>query len=447
MDANRSWPSGNRLHIANAAIPAHLVDGSPTRPTDTTGLIRVDLILEHGKIAHIASPGFQTAGVRFDLDGGMILPPFADLHTHLDKGQIWPRALNHDGTLETARARVRADTIANWRREDVEARFEFSLRCAYAHGSNAIRTHIDCFVPGQAEISFDVFRRLREKWAGRIEVQAVALVSTDLYDSPENALVIDVVEKSEGILGGITFRLDESEDPRLLDGRLDRLFALAASRGLAVDLHVDENGSPSSNTLAQIAKAVLRNKFKAPVVCGHCCSLSAQNDAVANNTINLVKEAGIRIVSLPLVNQYLQGRITNGTPRWRGIPLLRELLAAGVPVSLASDNCRDSYHAFGDLDLLDVFGAAVRIGHLEGNMSEWAGAITRTPASIIETGGRGVIRVGGSADFQVFSGRSFSEVLGRRRSDRIVIRNGQAISEKLPDFRELDHLMQGGGAT
>ncbi len=446
MDANKSWPSWSRIHIANANIPADLLGDRSVADVGVDGLCKVDLIVDDGKIADVVAAGAPFAGPVYDVDAGIVLPPFADLHTHLDKGQIWPRARNHDGTLETARAQTRADTIANWRSEDVEARFEFSLRCAYANGSNAIRTHIDCLVPGQANISFGVFRRLREKWAGRITLQAVALVSTDLYDTPENAEVVDIVAESGGRLGGITFRLSELDDPRVLDARLDRLFALASARGLDVDLHVDENGSASSNTLAQIAQAVLRNSFQGQVVCGHCCSLAVQDEAVVSRTIDAVKEAGIKIVSLPLVNQYLQGRISNETPRWRGIPLLRELLAAGVPVSLASDNCRDAYHAFGDMDLLDVLGGAVRIGHLEGNMGSWSAAITKTPASIIDAPGRGMIKSGVPADFQIFSGRTFSELLTRHAPNRVVVRGGRAIAERLPDFRELDHLMKADAA-
>ncbi len=43
------------------------------------------------------------------------------------------------------------------------------------------------------------------------------------------------------------------------------------------------------------------------------------------------------------------------TPRWRGIPPLHELRAAGIPVALASDNTRDQFYAYGDLDMLEVF--------------------------------------------------------------------------------------------
>ena len=35
---------------------------------------------------------------------------------------------------------------------------------------------------------------------------------------------------------------------------------------------------------------------------------------------------------------------------------LHELRQGGVPVAIASDNVRDQFYAYGDLDMLEVFG-------------------------------------------------------------------------------------------
>ena len=72
-----------------------------------------------------------------------MLPAFVDAHTHLDKGHIWRRAANATGDFVTAIQTVSADRAANWSAEDVAARMEFSLQCAYARGTRAIRTHLD----------------------------------------------------------------------------------------------------------------------------------------------------------------------------------------------------------------------------------------------------------------------------------------------------------------
>ena len=112
----------------------------------------------------------------------MVLPCFVDMHTHLDKGHIWPRAANPDGTFLGALNTVGDDRRANWSADDVKTRMNFSLKCAYAHGTRAIRTHIDS-LPPQDEISWPVFAEMRREWEGKIDLQASSLVGCDSFDS------------------------------------------------------------------------------------------------------------------------------------------------------------------------------------------------------------------------------------------------------------------------
>jgi cytosine/creatinine deaminase len=51
--------------------------------------------------------------------GAMVFPCFVDMHTHLDKGHIWGRAPNPDGTFMGALTTVGADREANWSAGDV----------------------------------------------------------------------------------------------------------------------------------------------------------------------------------------------------------------------------------------------------------------------------------------------------------------------------------------
>jgi cytosine deaminase len=113
-----------------------------------------------------------------------------------------------------------------------------------------------------------------------------------------------------------------------------------------------------------------------------------------------------------------------------------------LPVSVASDNCRDPYFAFGDLDVLEVFREAVRIAHLDVSFATWPMAVTRTPAGVMGLAELGVLRAGASADLVLFPGRSMSELLARPQSERIILRGGRRIEATLPDFRELDPLLR-----
>jgi cytosine deaminase len=138
---------------------------------------------------------------------------------------------------------------------------------------------------------------------------------------------------------------------------------------------------------------------------------------------------------------YLQDREAEHTPRWRGVTLLHEFAAHGVPVSVASDNTRDPFYAYGDLDMVEVFREAVRIVHFDHPFARWPAAVTRTPAEVVGRPDRGVIVAGSPADLVLFTARSFTELLSRPQADRTVLRSGKAIDTTLPDYRELDDIM------
>lgn len=421
--------AGPDLTIAGANVPACLLEGRETESGDVT----VDIEIRDGNIAAISEPGTVKASQHV-LRAGMVWPGFVDLHTHLDKGHIWPRAENPDGTFESALDAVRADRRANWSAEDVRQRFEFGLRCAYAHGTVAIRTHLDC-EPPQHRISLPVFKEVRDAWADRIELQAVSLLPIDQMDEPLASEIADLVADASGVLGAVTFMIPD------LPARLDRVFKLAADRGLDLDFHVDETDDPNAASLRDIALAALRHRFPGKITCGHCCSLARQPSQKAAETLDLVRKAGIAVVSLPMCNLYLQDRAPGRTPRWRGITLLHEFAAQGTSVALASDNCRDPFYAYGDHDMLEVFREAARIGHLDRPLGTWPRAVTATPADIMGLGKTGRITVGAPADLVLFKARETNELLSRPQQNRIVLRYGLPIDRTLPDYRELDDLL------
>ena len=425
------------LWIRRARVRRCLVDAQ--LPGDREQVL-VDLAIRDGRIAALRPAGQvgpESDARSIDQDGGEVWPGLIDVHTHLDKGHIWPRAENPDGTFAGAIEAVRADREAHWSASDMRARFAFGLRCADAHGTVAIRTHLDC-PPQLYRTSWQVFRDLRAEWADRIALQAASLVTLD--DLRERAFaeaLADLVAESAGVFGCVAFLTAD------IQAQLDRVFALAADRGLDLDFHVDETRDPEANSLREVAEAALRCSFESDILCGHCCSLAAQESAEAERTLDLVREAGIAVVSLPMCNLYLQDRVPGRTPRWRGVTLLHEMAARGIPVTLASDNCRDPFFAYGDHDMLEVFREAVRIAHLDRPLGDWPKAVTRTSADLMGLPDAGVIRVGAPADLLLFRARSDAELLSRPQSDRIVLRAGRQIDTTPPDYRELDQALAG----
>ncbi|MBY5762034.1 cytosine deaminase [Rhizobium leguminosarum] len=431
-----SPPNAARFVLSNATVPAVTVEHVDVPVTE--GLATVDIVISDGMIAAIRPAGGAPADyARTDLRDGMVWPCFADIHTHLDKGHIWPRQANPDGSFMGALDAVRADREANWSAADVKRRMEFSLRSAYAHGTSLIRTHLDSLAP-QHRISFEVFAEIRDAWKDRIALQAVALFPLDaMADSIFFADLVTTIRQTGGLLGGVT-----RMGPELV-WQLDTLFRTAAEHGLDIDLHVDETDDRGAETLKAIAEAVLRNGFEGRVTAGHCCSLARQDEDTAARTVDLVAKAGIAVIALPMCNMYLQDRYPGRTPRWRGVTLFKELAAAGVSTAVASDNTRDPFYAYGDLDPVEVFREAVRILHLDHPLDTAARVVTTSPAAIVGRPDKGRIAAGDPADLVLFSARHWSEFLSRPQSDRVVLRRGKVIDRSLPDYRELDNVVGG----
>lgn len=424
----------------NATVPVCLIDGLPADVTaDADGLARVDLEIAGDRIKSIAGAGAgPEKDTGIDLDGSMVWPCFVDLHTHIDKGHIWPRRRNPDGTRAGALSSTESDRRSNWSAEDVRTRMNFSLECAWSHGTAAVRTHVDS-TPPQHRITWPVVREMRDAWAGRIALQAVCLEPIRGYaDKGFGNEIADMMVDYGGIMGAV---LNVQEDT---DALLDFVIGLAIDRGLELDFHVDEMGDPNANSFDNIAEALIRNDFGKPVTVGHCCSLAIRPEAEVARALDLAVAANLRVVSLPMCNMYLQGRSTAegtpATPRWRGVTILHELKARGIPVSISSDNARDPFYAYGDLDGLEVFTQAARIAHLDHPVGDWPAAITRTPADTMGIEDAGRMKSGGPADMIVFRARSYSELLSRPQHDRAVIRAGRAIDTTPPDYRKLDTL-------
>ena len=413
-----------------------LVADSARLTAGADGFSPCDIVIEKNRIAAIDLAGAASDGLpRLDLDRGIVLPRLIDVHTHIDKGQIWSRAQNPDGTHLGARVAVTADRERNWSHEDVAKRMDFVLRCAFAHGTGALRTHIDS-IGKQTAISWGVFAEMREHWKSRITLQAVSLYQIDIVNDEEVFRdLVATVAKHGGILGGLTF-MGEAPNAKT-DAMLEKTFEVAAANSLDLDFHVDESDSPNARSLGQIADAVLRHKFKGRVVAGHCCSLALADDTERAATIAKVAEARIAVVSLPMCNMYLQDRIPGRTPRWRGVAPLHELDAAGATVMIASDNTRDPFYAYGDLDMLEVFREATRILHFDHSERPWLKTIAATPGEVMGLPD-GRMAVGAAADLVLTRARTMNELLARPQTDRVVLCAGKQIDRTLPDYRELD---------
>jgi len=371
-----------------------------------------DVTLAGDKVASITPSAQQQHA-----NGTMLSAP-VEAHAHIDKNYTVQDVGAAEGNLFVAIERMNRHR-ESWTGESLRLRMERALRDAWRSGTRALRTHLDWVQP-EPPAALAVFESLREEWRGRVELQFVSLTPLDLFaDIAAGERIAREVKRAGGVLGAFVYRNEG------VVHKLGRVFDLAQQHGLALDFHVDEGLDVEATGLRSIAQLVRARDFRRGVVCGHACSLSVQDDAVATETLALCAGADIHLVALPTTNLYLQGA-WDRTPLQRGITRIREAAARGLRASLATDNVQDAFYPYGSYDLLETFGLGVQMAHL-APASDWLDTVTVNPAKALGLAWDGRIAPGCPADLLVLSATDEHELIGPRGRQRTVIRAGQRL--------------------
>ena len=396
-------------------------------PTDGDAPALARVAIERGRIAQLVpvAAAAPTEGA-WNLQGTLALPGFVDAHTHLDKAFTLPRMKNVQPGLLGAIDAMLADR-SRWTEADVRERAARGLQWAWECGSTRVRTHVDWWEPDTAPLAWQVIAELAEEWRGRVQVEQVSLVKLSLFEDAGQAMQLARTAAATGphaLLGGFVHSTNFTE------GALRNLLVAAQAFDLHVDLHVDEELNPDAVGLATTARLLRELRFEGRVVCGHTCALAAQEESLALATLDAVAGVPITLVSLPATNLLLQDAVTGRTPRQRGLTLVKEARARGIPLLFASDNVQDPFCRLGSLDPVEALGLAALVAQLDHPFDDASQTVCRADWLQRTPVARPTL-VGAPADLVLFPD---ADIHGwpSRTAHRVVMREGRVVRGSAP---------------
>jgi len=370
--------------------------------------------IENGVFAEIR-PGHDlpetTLPVR-DMDQGLMLPAFRDMHIHLDKtyyGGPWKApTVPTKGILSRLEEEERLlPELLPVARERAEGLLDLLIR----FGSTQIRSH--CNVdPIIGLRNLEATMQAVEHYKDRASVEIVAFPQHGLLRSQSTALVREALRSGASIVGGV--------DPATLDENmeksLDTVMQLAVEANADIDLHLHEPGDVGMKTFRHLADLTEQAGWQGRVTLSHALALADVPASEASEMAARLAELRISIASSVSLGRTIP------------IPLLER---HGVNVSLGQDSIMDHWSPFGTGDNLAKAGTlAERFGLSdERSLGQTLGFITGGITPLDRHGQWAWPKVGDAANAVIVAASCSAEAVARRPERKAVLHRGRWVYE------------------
>lgn len=390
----------------------------------------VDIAIEQGHFVRVAPDlSSESADHELDVAGRLVVPPFIDAHVHLDAvltvGQ--PR-YNTSGTLLEG-IQIWSERKPSLTREDVKQRALEEIRWEVAQGTLHIRSHVDVCDPNLTALR--ALLEVREEVRDICDLQLVAFPQDGILSFPNGReLMRKAMQLGCDVVGGIP-HYEWTRDMGVED--VHYAFALAKEFNRDIDCHCDETDDPLSRFTEVMAADTMVQGWQGRVTASHCTAMHSYDNAYAFKLIRLLAQAQVNVIANPYDNVALQGRFDT-YPKRRGITRVKELLAAGVNVSLGHDSIMDPWFPLGKGDMLAVAQLAILLCHMSGyeEINDVFDLITTRAAKTLRIQDQYGIEEGKPADFLVLDAPSALEAIRLVPARLHVFKAGREIASTTP---------------
>jgi cytosine deaminase len=273
--------------------------------------------------------------------------------------------------------------------------------------------------------------RLRDEVADLCTIQVTAFPQDGIFarDGDEQRLE-RAIELGVDCVGGIPHYEPTSE---LGLREVHRVFELAKRHSRRIDVHCDETDDPGSRFLEVMADDTVKHGLGGRVTASHCTAMGSYEPYYSSKLHGFLRRARINVVVNPFANSLIQGRL-DVYPKRRGFAQLKELLAAGVNVSLGNDVIMDPWYLLGRADMVEAASLALHFTYMSGleEIPEMLRCATERGARTLGVEDEYGIEEGKPADLVVYDAPSALEVLRLHPPRRWVIRRGRVVAETTP---------------
>jgi cytosine deaminase len=388
-----------------------------------------DIGVQDGVFARIAPNLPESAAQTIEADGRLVSPPLIDCHVHLDAvltvGQ--PRH-NQSGTLIEG-IQIWSERKPSLTHEDVKRRATEAIKWEVAQGALFIRSHVDVCDPNL--IALRALLEVQQEVKDICEVQIVAFPQDGILSFPNGKDLMDeALNLGANVVGGIP-HYEWTREMGVEDVNI--AFDLARRYNRDIDCHCDETDDPHSRFTEVMAANTLQQGWEGRVTVSHCTAMHSWDNAFAFKLMRLLARGRMNVICNPYDNIILQGRF-DSYPKRRGMARLKELLQAGVNVSLGHDSIMDPWYPLGRGDMLAAASLALHIAQMSGHdeIATMYDLITTNAARTLNVTDRYGIEEGKPASFIIVDAADAHDALRLVPARLHVIKDGRVVASTTP---------------
>lgn len=256
--------------------------------------------------------------------------------------------------------------------EDLRARAAAHLDVMAGVGTRRVDTLADVTADRVGLTALQTLLQVKSEWADRIDLRVAAYspLGFPLSEPERWELFLEGAGRADFISA-----LPEADELTEYPGHMGfeehcrRMLAVSAESGKMLHVHTDQRNEPGECGTERLLKVMRQEGHGRPaggeplVWVVHMVSPSTYDEARFERLVEEMLDLGVGLISCPSAAVGMRQLRSLSTPTYNSIPRVIELVAAGVPIRLGSDNISDMCSPSTTADLTDevfTLSAAVR---------------------------------------------------------------------------------------